>query len=50
MEMLVNPGFITTGLDGYTIDGVVRTSGTLITQQQIPPVLISPPSRFFGFP
>ena len=50
MEMLVNPGFITTGLEGYTIGGTLRTSGTLIGQQQIPPVLISPPSRFFGFP
>lgn len=50
VDMLVNINSITTGLEGYTIGGTIRTSGTIIAQQQVPPALISPPSRFFGFP
>lgn len=50
MEMLINSNSITTGVDAYTIGGKVRASGTITAVQQIPPVLISPPSRFFGFP
>lgn len=50
IEMLVDTNSITTGLEAYTIGGRIRTSGTLIAQQVTPPVLISPPSRFFGFP
>jgi hypothetical protein len=48
--MLVNPNSITTGLQPSMVGAGVITSTTLPGAQQFPPTLISPPSRFFGFP